>query len=97
MTDTAVPMPEPSITVPVGGLTEIQQRRVQALEAARHALATRPAMFGGSTVQSWSVGDLLAVADWILTEPDKREGDVHSSQLTFEEGWMNEPPTGSLA
>lgn len=41
-----------------------QMRRVAALGAAREALVNRQ-MFGTS-VNSWTTGDLLAVADWIV-------------------------------
>lgn len=62
--DTALPFPsddpEPQI------LTDTQTQRVAALNAARSALSTKPSLFGGSNVTSWTVGDLLSVADWVL-------------------------------
>lgn len=50
-------------------LTAEQQVRVLALHEARRALATS-GPFTGSKVDSWTTGDLLVVADWILDLPN---------------------------
>lgn len=69
MTDTAEPMPVlTGRGIPPTMLTQEQVRRAAALGVARDTLANRPAIFGGSNVNTWSIGQILSVADWILGE-----------------------------
>lgn len=70
--DTAVPLPEhPRKQGALGNyatseLTPEQMQRAAALEVARDALKTAGKIFASDTVSSWTVGDLLTVADWVL-------------------------------
>jgi hypothetical protein len=64
--DTAVPYPTERVDPSIPGLTDTQTQRAAALEVARAALMSKIGLFGGSNVTSWTVADLLAVADWVL-------------------------------
>lgn len=64
--DTAVPYPTEQVDPSIPGLTDTQTQRAAALEVARAALMSKIGLFGGSNVTSWTVADLLAVADWVL-------------------------------
>lgn len=56
---------EPKVT-----LTEAQERRYLALQAARNVLAAKN-IWAGSNVQNWDTGDFLALAEWILDTDDE--------------------------
>ena len=110
MTDTANPMPEPAqrnpgdVKTDPGALTPEQQRRVRALGFARDTLVSR-GMFAGTDVSKWSVGDLVALADWILqgsenlSPSDSSDFGILCTLVGAEGGcqsFVDLPPTGAL-
>jgi hypothetical protein len=72
--DVAIPLSELSNPdTPADGATlrPSQLRRVEALQVARNTLASTPAVFSGSKLDGTrSIGDLVALADWILFGSD---------------------------
>ena len=88
MTDTAQPLPDEQYDE--GGLTPAQRQRAAALDVARAALISRTGLFGGQQVgSSFSVGDLLTVADWVLGNPDAADIQPALAELpiTAQTGW----------
>lgn len=67
---------------PAVTLTETQQRRYLALQAARDVLAAKN-VWTGSNVQSWTTDDFLALADWIL------DSDEELDQVEIGRHWRN--------
>jgi hypothetical protein len=111
--DVAIPLPDTD--APVNGeiLRPSQRRRIEALQSARGVLANTPALFAGSKIDGTrSVGDLIALAEWILFGSDNRAQVVRDAPSAFRleptgavtlttdgalPSFMDLPPTDALA